>query len=201
MSVLVGKKAPDFTAAAVLSDNTIVDKFTLSDAIAYKYGLIFFYPMDFTFVCPTELIALHHRMEQFKSRNVEVIGISIDSQFSHYAWRNTEVNNGGIGQIDFTLMADLSHQICKDYGVENQNPNVALRAAFIIDKQGIVRSQIVNDLPLGRNIDEIIRLIDALQYYEKNGDVCPAGWKPGSIAIKPTTVGIAHYLEDNAKAL
>ena len=201
MTVLVGNLAPDFTATAVLGDNTIAKNFTLSEAIANKYGLVFFYPLDFTFVCPTELISLHHRIEQFKSRNVEVIGVSIDSQFAHFAWRNTEVTNGGIGQVDFPLVADVSHQICQAYGIEQQEAHVALRAAFIIDKQGIVRSQIVNDLPLGRNIDELIRLIDALQYHEKHGEVCPAGWQPGSVAVKPTTEDIATYLAGNAGKL
>jgi peroxiredoxin (alkyl hydroperoxide reductase subunit C) len=201
MSVLVGRKAPDFTAAAVLNNHKIINQFNLYDTISHKYGLIFFYPMDFTFVCPTELIALNNKIEQFKNRNVEVIGISNDSQFVHYAWRNTDINNGGIGQINFTLVADVSHKICRDYGIEYPDPTVAMRAAFIIDKQGIVRSQIVNDLPLGRNIDEILRTIDALQYYEKHGEVCPAGWKLGLEAFKPTTTDIADYLTNNANKL
>ena len=201
MTVLVGKQAPDFTAAAVLSNNTIADKFTLSDVIANKYGLVFFYPLDFTFVCPTELIALHNKIGEFKARNVEVVGVSIDSQFSHFAWRNTAVNAGGIGQVDFSLVADVSHKICRDYGIEHPAANIALRAAFIIDKQGTVRSQIVNDLPLGRSIDEILRIIDALQFFEKNGEVCPANWKHGEAGMKPTSAGVAQYLENNAKKL
>ena len=201
MSVLVGKKAPDFTTVAVLNNNKIVEQFNLSDTISNKYGLLFFYPMDFTFVCPTEIIALNNKMEQFKKRKVEVIGISTDSQYVHYAWRNTDINKGGIGQIDFTLVADLSHKICQDYGVEYPDPSVAMRATFIIDKNRIVRSQIVNDLPIGRSIDEIIRLIDAVQFHEKHGDVCPAGWKSGSESMKPTTEGVSSYLKDNSEQL
>ncbi|MCB1616820.1 MAG: peroxiredoxin, partial [Pseudomonadales bacterium] len=176
MGVLVGKPAPDFTCAAVLGSGEIVNEFTLSEAIKGKYGLVFFYPLDFTFVCPSELIAVDHRMEEFKKRNVEVVGVSIDSHFTHNAWRNTDVNNGGIGKVGYTLAADITHEICKAYDVESDG-GVAFRGAFLIDKDGVVRSQIVNDLPLGRNFDEFLRLVDALQFHEEHGEVCPAGWQ------------------------
>ncbi len=201
MAVLVGRHAPDFTAAAVLASGEIVRDLQLSKAIKGKYGLVFFYPLDFTFVCPSELIALNKRMKDFKERNVEVLGISIDSQFTHNAWRNTPMNHGGIGVLDYTLVADTDHSICQNYGVEHPEASVALRGAFIIDQQGIVRSQIVNDLPLGRNIGEILRLIDALQHHEEHGEVCPAGWHKGDVGMQATSAGVAHYLAQNADSL
>ncbi len=200
MSVLVGKKAPDFTVPAVLGNGKIVDSFTLSKAIKGKYGLVFFYPLDFTFVCPSELIALDHRMKDFKARGVEVIGVSIDSHFTHNAWRNTPVDKGGIGEVKYTLAADISHDICKAYDVESEG-GVAFRGAFLIDKAGMVRSQIVNDLPLGRNMDELIRLIDALQFHEEHGEVCPAGWKKGDKGMDASPAGVAKYLAANADKL
>ena len=175
MSVLVGKKAPDFTVPAVLGNGTIVDEFSLSETINGKYGIVFFYPLDFTFVCPSELIALDHRMDAFKKLGVEVIGVSIDSHFTHNAWRNTPINQGGIGAVKYTLAADIDHGIVKAYDVETEG-GVALRGAFIIDKEGVVRSQIINDLPLGRNMYELVRLVEALQFHEEDGEVCPAGW-------------------------
>jgi len=199
--VLVGKKAPAFTAAAVLANGNIVNDYQLNDAIKGKYGLVFFYPLDFTFVCPSELIALDNRMSQFKALNVEVIGVSIDSQFTHLAWRNTPVDNGGIGQVGYTLVADLKHEICQAYGVEHPAAGVALRGAFLIDKEGVVRAQVVNDLPLGRSIEELLRLVDALQYHEKHGEVCPAGWQKGDKGMVATTEGVANYLEAHAEAL
>ncbi|GAA3922289.1 peroxiredoxin [Litoribacillus peritrichatus] len=200
MSVLVGKKAPDFTVPAVLGNGEIVDSFTLSEAIKGKYGLVFFYPLDFTFVCPSELLALDHRMEEFKARNVEVIGVSIDSHFSHNAWRNTPVNEGGIGPVKYTLAADMTHEICKSYDVESEG-GVAFRGAFIIDKEGNVRSQIVNDLPLGRNMDELIRLVDALQFHEEHGEVCPAGWNKGDKGMDASPEGVAKYLSEESDKL
>jgi peroxiredoxin (alkyl hydroperoxide reductase subunit C) len=200
MSVLVGKKAPDFTVPAVLGSGEIVDSFTLSEAIKGKYGLVFFYPLDFTFVCPSELLALDHRMEEFKARNVEVIGVSIDSHFSHNAWRNTPVNEGGIGPVKYTLAADMTHEICKAYDVESEG-GVAFRGAFLIDKEGNVRSQIVNDLPLGRNMDELIRLVDALQFHEEHGEVCPAGWNKGDKGMDASPEGVAKYLSEEADKL
>lgn len=201
MSVLVGRKAPDFTAAAVLGNGEIVSDFRLSENIKNKYGLIVFYPLDFTFVCPSELIALDHRVKDFGHRNVEVIAVSIDSQFTHNAWRNTPVENGGIGPVNYTLVADVNHAICQAYGVEHPEAGVALRGAFIIDEKGVVRSQIVNDLALGRNMDELLRLVDALQFCEQHGEVCPAGWKPGDIGMKPSPKGVAEYLCTNAEKL
>lgn len=201
MSSLVGKKAPSFTAAAVLANGDIVAEFNLNTAIDGKYGLVFFYPLDFTFVCPSELIALDHRIKQFKALNVEVIAVSIDSQFTHTAWRNTPIDQGGIGQVAYTLVADVKHEICQAYGVEHAAAGVALRGAFVIDKQGIIRAQIVNDLPIGRSIDELIRLFDALQYHEVHGEVCPAGWQKGDKGMVATTAGVASYLECNAEAL
>ena len=200
MSVLVGKKAPDFTVPAVLGDGSIVDEFTLSEAIKGKYGLVFFYPLDFTFVCPSELIALDHRMDQFKSLGVEVIGVSIDSHFTHNAWRNTPVNEGGIGPVKYTLAADMAHDICKAYDVESEG-GVAFRGAFLIDKEGNVRSQIVNDLPLGRNMDELIRLVEALQFHEEHGEVCPAGWNKGDKGMDASPEGVAKYLSDESDKL
>jgi peroxiredoxin (alkyl hydroperoxide reductase subunit C) len=201
MSILVGRSAPDFTAAAVLGNGEIKEDFQLSTAIKNQYGLLFFYPLDFTFVCPSELIALDNRIEEFKQRNTLVMGVSIDSHFTHSAWRKTPIKNGGIGEVRYPLIADVSHYICQSYGVEHATDHVALRGAFLIDKNGIVRSQIVNDLPLGRNIDELLRTIDALQFHEKHGEVCPAGWNKGDTAIKATAAGIAAYLEEKATAL
>lgn len=200
MAVLVGKPAPDFTVPAVLGNGDIVDSFNLASALKGKYGLIFFYPLDFTFVCPSELIALDHRMDEFTARNVEVIGVSIDSHFTHNAWRNTPVNDGGIGPVKYTLAADLKHEIAQAYDVESAG-GVAFRGAFLIDKSGIVRSQIVNDLPLGRNMDELIRLVDALQFTEEHGEVCPAGWKKGDKGMNASPEGVAKYLAENAGKL
>ncbi|BBB30625.1 peroxiredoxin [Neptunomonas japonica] len=193
MGVLVGKQAPDFTAAAVLGNGEIVDGFNLKEAINGKCGLLFFYPLDFTFVCPSELIALDHRMDAFTERGVEVIGVSIDSQFTHNAWRNTPINDGGIGPVKYTLVADVKHEICKAYDVEH-DAGVAFRGVFLIDKEGNVRSQIVNDLPLGRNMDELIRLVDALQFHEEHGEVCPAGWNKGDKGMNASPDGVAAYL-------
>lgn len=201
MTILVGKKAPDFMAAAVMANGDIINNFNLHQSLDKKYGIVFFYPLDFTFVCPSELIAIDNRIEEFEKRQTLVIGVSIDSQFTHNAWRNTPVANGGIGPIRYPLVADVNHQICQAYGIEHATAHVALRAAFIIDKHGIVRSQIVNDLPLGRNVDELLRLVDALEYHEKHGEVCPAGWTKGKTGIKPTTEGIAQYLSQEAKDL
>lgn len=201
MSVLVGRKAPDFTTAAVLPNGEITENLQLSEAIDGKYGILFFYPLDFTFVCPSELIAVDKRISKFKELNVEVLGVSIDSQFSHYAWRNTPPEKGGIGPVQYTLLADIAHKICQAYGVEHPEAGVALRGAFLIDREGIVRSQIVNDLPLGRNIDELLRLVEALQFHEKHGDVCPAGWQQGDSGMKPTADGVASYLKESVETL
>ena len=200
MSVLVGKQAPDFTVPAVLADGQIVDSFSFSQATSGKYAVVFFYPLDFTFVCPSELIAFDHRIDEFKSRGVEVIGVSIDSHFTHNAWRNTPVNQGGIGQVRYTLAADLTHSIAKDYDVESPM-GVAFRGSFLIDKNGVVRHQVVNDLPLGRNVDEMLRMIDALQFHEEHGEVCPAGWNKGDAGMNANPAGVAEYLSKNADKL
>ncbi|MGL4448739.1 peroxiredoxin [Shewanella sp.] len=201
MSVLVGRPAPDFTAAAVLGSGEIVDSFNLTAAIKGKAAVVFFYPLDFTFVCPSELIAFDHRMEEFTKRGVEVIGVSIDSQFTHNAWRNTPVEKGGIGQVKYTLVADVKHDICKAYDVEHPQAGVAFRGSFLIDREGMVRHQVVNDLPLGRNVDEMLRMIDALQFHEEYGDVCPAGWEKGDKGMSASTEGVAAYLSANAASL
>ena len=200
MAVLVGKPAPDFTVPAVLADGTIVENYSFSAATKGKYALVFFYPLDFTFVCPSELIALDHRIPDFVARNVEVVGVSIDSHFTHNAWRNTAVNDGGIGQVKYTLAADITHEIVKSYGVESAG-GVAFRGAFLIDMDGIVRSQIVNDLPLGRSMDEIIRLFDALQFHTEHGEVCPVNWKKGDKGMDATPEGVAKYLSEHADKL
>lgn len=201
MSVLVGRKAPDFTVPAVLGTGEIVNQFNLYEATKGQYAVVFFYPLDFTFVCPSELIALDHRMADFKSRGVKVISVSIDSHFTHNAYRNTSVNNGGIGPVSFTMAADMTHSICQTYGVEHPVAGVALRAAFIIDKHGIVRSQMVNDLPIGRDIDELLRLVDAIQFADEHGEVCPAGWKKGQAGMKASPQGVAEYLSKHSEGL
>jgi peroxiredoxin (alkyl hydroperoxide reductase subunit C) len=200
MSVLVGKQAPDFTVPAVLGNGQIVDEFSLSETIKGKYGIVFFYPLDFTFVCPSELIALDHRMDKFKELGVEVVGVSIDSHFTHNAWRNTPVEKGGIGAVKYTLAADMDHSIVKAYDVETTG-GVALRGAFLIDKEGVVRSQIINDLPLGRNMDELVRLVEALQFHEEHGEVCPAGWNKGDKGMDASPDGVAKYLAEESDKL
>lgn len=199
MSVLVTKQAPDFTAAAVMGDGSINESFKLSD-LKGKYVVLYFYPLDFTFVCPSEIIAFDHRLKEFKDRGVEVVGVSIDSQFTHFAWRETPVNKGGIGRIGYPLVADVKHEITQAYGIEHP-AGVALRASFLIDKDGVVRHQVVNDLPLGRNIDEMLRLVDALQFTEEHGEVCPAGWQKGQEGMKADTAGVADYLAKHASEL
>lgn len=201
MSVLVGRQAPDFNVSAVHGNGEIVDNFSFYEAIRGKYALLFFYPLDFTFVCPSELIALDHRMDEFKKRDIVVIGISIDSQFTHFAWRNTPTNKGGIGPVKYTLASDVNHRVCEAYGVEHPDAGVAFRGAFLIDKKGIVRSQTINDLPFGRNIEEIIRVFDAIDFFEHHGEVCPANWKKGDPGMKPTTEGVASYLAKRSQDL
>ncbi len=200
MGVLVGKPAPDFTAPAVLGSGEIVEDFNLAATIKGKKAVIFFYPLDFTFVCPSELLAHNSRMAEFKKRGVEVIGVSIDSHWTHNAWRNTPVDNGGIGPVEFTLVADITHTICQAYDVESAG-GVAFRGSFLIDAEGNVRHQVVNDLPLGRNVDEMLRMVDALAFHEEHGEVCPAGWKEGDAGMSANPEGVASYLAANADKL
>ncbi len=199
MAVLVGKQAPDFNATAVFGNNEM-KPLKLSDYKG-KYVVMFFYPLDFTFVCPSELIAFDHRLDEFKQRGVEVIGVSIDSQFTHLAWKNTPVEKGGIGQVQYPLVADVKHEICRAYDVEFEAAGVAFRGSFLIDKTGTVRHQVVNDLPLGRNVDEMLRMVDALQFTEEHGEVCPAGWMKGKKGMTASPDGVAKYLAENAKEL
>ena len=194
MTMLVGKKAPDFTTQAVLANGEIVDSFTLSSAIDGKYAIVFFYPLDFTFVCPTEIISMDNRIERLKALGVEVVGVSIDSHFTHNAWRNTAVDAGGIGPVKFTLAADMDHSICRAYGVESDGGDsyypagVAMRGTFIIDQKGIVRSMMVNDEPVGRNMDECVRIVQAFQHFESEGRVCNAGWMEGDDGFTKDTL-------------
>ena len=199
--VLVTRQAPDFTCAAVLGNGEIVNNFNFKKHINGKAAVLFFYPLDFTFVCPSELIAFDHRYEEFKKRGVEVVGVSIDSEFTHNAWRNTPTENGGIGAVKYALAADVKHEIAKAYGIEHPEEGVALRGSFLIDKNGVVRHQIVNDLPLGRNIDEMLRMVDALQFHEEHGEVCPAQWEKGKEGMKDSPEGVAKYLKQNADKL
>lgn len=199
--VLVTRKAPDFTAAAVLGNGEIVDNFNLAEHIKGKYAVVFFWPMDFTFVCPSEIIAHDHRIQEFKNRGVEVIGVSIDSEFVHNAWRKTPQDKGGIGEVQFPIVADVKHTIAQAYGIEHPEAGVALRASFFIDKDGIVRHETVNDLPIGRNIDEMLRIIDAYQFHEEHGEVCPAQWTKGKEGMKANPDGVASYLKQNADSL
>ncbi|MEQ6340594.1 MAG: peroxiredoxin [Gammaproteobacteria bacterium] len=200
MAVLVGKPAPDFTVTAVMGNNEINESFNLLSHIKGKHAVLFFYPLDFTFVCPSEILAFDHRYQDFKDRNTEVISVSVDSQFTHLAWKNTPVNNGGLGQVKFPMVADLTKSIARDYDVLI-NDAVALRGTFLIDRDGIVRHQVVNDLPLGRNVDEAIRMVDALQFFEQHGEVCPAGWQKGKPGMKASTAGVAEYLAAHAAEL
>lgn len=219
MAVLVGKQAPDFTATVVTGEGEL-DEITLSDYQGDKYVVLFFYPKDFTFVCPTEIIAFDKRYQQFVDKGVEVIGVSTDNEFSHMAWRNTKRRDGGIGPVQYPLVADIDKGISRAYDVlvgdeealvtnletgeesiTTVGGDVAYRASFLIDKAGLVQHQVVNNLPLGRNIDEMLRMVDALQYFEENGEVCPAGWKDGKPGMTATPDGVADYLKKNQRKL
>ncbi|PKK83125.1 MAG: thioredoxin peroxidase [candidate division Zixibacteria bacterium HGW-Zixibacteria-1] len=191
MSFLVTKRAPDFTAKSVMPDNTFED-LTLS-SYREKYVILFFYPLDFTFVCPSEIIAFNARLDDFKSRNCEVIGVSVDSEYSHWAWKQTPVNKGGIGNIQYPLVSDITKKISRDYGILFED-SVSLRGLFLIDREGVIRHAVINDLPLGRSVDEALRMLDALQFCEKHGEVCPANWKKGDEGMKATAEGVANYL-------
>ena len=200
MSVLVGKAAPNFIATAVMPNNEINNNFDLTKYLNGAIGVIFFYPLDFTFVCPTEIIAFNHRLGEFSSRGVKVIAVSVDSHFSHYAWKNTSVGQGGIGNIQMPMVSDLDKSIARDYDVL-MDERVALRGSFLIDVNGVVRHQVVNDLPLGRNVDEMLRMVDALAHHNEHGEVCPAGWRKGDEGMNPNAEGVADYLTSNADKL
>jgi len=198
--MIVTNKAPDFTATTVMGNNEINEDFNLYENFGENGTVLFFYPLDFTFVCPSEIIAFDHRLSDFQERGIAVIGVSIDSQFSHFAWKNTPVNEGGIGQVRYPLVADLNKEISKSYDVLLDGA-VALRGSFLIDKDGTVRHAVVNDLPLGRNIDEMIRMIDTMLFTNEHGEVCPAGWQKGDEGMEATTDGVAKYLADHEKDL
>ena len=199
MAVLVTKEAPDFTATALMPDGSFKSDFKLS-ALRGQKVVLFFYPLDFTFVCPSELLAFHNRIKEFQGRKTQVVGCSVDSQFTHLAWTNTSVEQGGIGKLGYPLVADLNKNIARNYDVL-LNESVALRGTFLIDEQGVVRHQLVNDLPLGRNIDETLRMVDALDFHKQHGEVCPAGWTKGKQGMKPSAEGVATYLAANAAKL
>jgi len=195
MSCMVTREAPDFTAKAVMPDNTF-NELKLS-SMRGRYVVLFFYPLDFTFVCPSEIIAFNRKLDEFRSRDCEVIGISIDSEYSHWAWKQTPLKKGGIGDIQFPLVSDITKRISRDYGVLVDEA-VALRGLFLIDKEGIVRHAVINDLPLGRSVDETLRMLDALQFFEKNGEVCPADWHAGDEGMVADAGGVAEYLGRHA---
>jgi peroxiredoxin 2/4 len=198
--VLVGNPAPDFTATAVMPDNEFNADFNLKSYLAGSYGLVFFYPLDFTFVCPSEILAHEHRLKAFAEKNVKLIAVSVDSQFCHLAWKSTPVEKGGLGNVQFPMVADLNKTIARDYGVLLAG-GVALRGSFLIDRNGVVQVAHVNNLPLGRNVDEMMRLVDALQFHEEHGEVCPAGWQKGKAGMKASTEGVAEYLAAHSKDL
>ncbi|MHB1927364.1 MAG: redoxin domain-containing protein [Leptospirillum sp.] len=200
MVPLIGQLAPDFTATAVMPDNTINENFALHEYLSGSTGVLFFWPLDFTFVCPTEIIAFDHRLKTFEEKNVKVVGVSVDSAYTHLAWKKTPVSEGGIGPVQFPVVSDLSKSISRSYGIL-LNESVALRGTFLIDRKGVVRHMVVNDLPLGRNIDEAIRMVDALHFNEEHGEVCPAGWNKGESAIKASEDGIKSFLRDHARNL
>ncbi|PXY02705.1 alkyl hydroperoxide reductase [Marinifilum breve] len=210
MQTLIGKKAPSFQASAVVNGNQIVEGFSLDQFVGKQEVVFFFYPLDFTFVCPTELIAFQDKLTEFEKRNVAVVGCSVDSEFSHFAWLNTPRNKGGIEGVTYPLVADLSKTISENFGVlaseydydtegnaVSTGAPVAYRGLFLIDKQGVVRHSVINDLPLGRNVDEAIRMVDALHHFEENGEVCPANWSRGEEAMQATAEGVAEYLSKN----
>lgn len=199
MSTLVNQKAPDFTAPAVMPDGSIKLELKLADYRS-SYVVLIFYPLDFTFVCPSEIIAHSNRLGRFAELGVQLIGVSIDSQFAHLAWRETPVERGGIGRIRFPLVADVNHAIVKAYGIEHPE-GVALRASFLIDRQGMVQHQVVNNLPLGRDVEEMLRMVEALQFTEQHGEVCPAGWRKGERGMQPSPQGVADFLAENADRL
>ena len=195
MSTLVTQRAPDFSATAVMADNSFQD-LRLSDYRG-KYVVLFFYPLDFTFVCPSEILAFNRRVEEFNKKDCALIGVSVDSHFTHLAWKETEIEKGGIGNVQYPLVSDIKKEIAEAYGVLHDG-SVALRGLFLIDKDGVVRHAVVNDLPLGRSVDEALRMLDALRFTEEHGEVCPANWREGEDAMKPTAEGVAEYLTTHA---
>lgn len=199
--VLVTRQAPDFTASAVLGNGEIVNDFNFKKHIAGKKAVLFFWPMDFTFVCPSELIAFDKRYQAFKERGVEVVGVSFDSEFVHNAWRNTPIEDGGIGKVQYAMVADIKREVQQAYGIEHPEAGVALRASFLIDEEGVVRHQIVNDLPIGRDIDEMLRVVDALEFHQQHGEVCPAQWQAGQEGMIASPDGVAKYLKSNSSKL
>ena len=198
--MIVTNKAVDFTATAVLGNNEIVEDFNFYKNIGEKGAVVFFYPKDFTFVCPSEIIAFDHRYQDFKSKGIEVIGVSCDSEFTHLAWKNTPVNAGGIGKVQFPLVSDITKDIARSFDVLFGNA-VALRGSFLLDKDGTVRHAVINDLPLGRNIDEMLRMVDTMLFTNEHGEVCPAGWQKGDAGMKADPKGVAEYLDKNASKL
>lgn len=196
--MLVTKKAPMFVAPAVLPDGKVIDNFDLAKSNGKNGMIIFFWPKDFTFVCPSEIIAFDNYFQDFKKKGINIIGVSVDSDYVHLAWRNTEPSKGGIGKVQFPLVSDIKKEISKEYDILFDD-SIALRGSFLIDNNFIVRHAVINDLPLGRSIDEMMRMVDALQFFQANGEVCPANWKKGKDAIKATPEGIAKYLEKNSK--
>lgn len=198
MSFLVTRTAPDFHATAVLADNSFNEEFTLS-SLRGKYVILFFYPLDFTFVCPTEILAFDEALEDFRKRDAEVVGVSVDSHFTHAAWKRTRVDDGGIGPIHFPLVSDLDKNIARSYGVL-LDEGIALRGLFLIDREGVVRHAVVNDLPLGRNVTEAMRMLDALRFHEKRGDVCPANWEEGDDGMAESQDGVVDFLSKYAAA-
>ena len=200
MNIYIGKPAPDFTAKAVLADNSISSDFNFRSYLKGHKGILFFYPLDFTFVCPSEIISFNNRQNEFTERNTKVVAVSVDSHFSHHAWKAMPVNKGGIGDIQFPLVSDLNKEISIMYNVLNED-GIAFRSTFLIDNHFAIRHFLVNDLPLGRNVDETLRMIDALDYHNAHGEVCPAGWQKGKEGINPTQKGISDYLTSNADKL
>jgi len=199
-ATLIGRKAPDFSAAAVLGNGEIVENFSLSEHLDGAYGIVFFWPLDFTFVCPSEILAYDARMPALTGKNAKLIGVSVDSKYTHLAWREKPVKEGGLGAVGFPMVADKTKSIARDYGVLTE-AGVALRGTFLLDRDGIVRHQMINDLPLGRNADEAVRMVDALQFHEEHGEVCPAGWKPGAAGMTASPEGVARYLSEHAATL
>ncbi len=200
MSTLVTKEFLDFTAQAVMENNEIKEM-NFAKYIKGKKAVLFFWPADFTFVCPSEIIAYSKKVPEFEARNTKLIGISTDSEFVHLAWKNTPVNDGGIGSIGFPMVADIKKEISESYGVLHEESGMALRGTFIIDEQGIVRHAMINDFPLGRNVNEALRIVDAIDFHTANGEVCPAGWNKGDEGMKDTPEGVADYLSKNADKL